>query len=212
MADQERFDSLLHQLNWDTVGIAVQDPACREILLQSCRSIVAKLEKPEDQILETAFSPNVNMAFRVCIDLNIFTILSHAKEPMRSSSLAQLTGAEEVLLIRFMCAICAVNFPDFAGVNTYAANSITKAMALPAWEAGSCVAYDNVARPKSNTFNAVQTFKQNSYQSPTSALDGPYQHANDCVGTSAFDHWIQDPTESLRFNTYIEVVHSGHPM
>jgi hypothetical protein len=32
------------------------------------------------------------------------------------------------------------------------------------------------------------------------------------VGVDTFDHWMRDPAETLRFNTYMEIVHSGHPM
>jgi hypothetical protein len=98
------------------------------------------------------------------------------------------------------------------GLNKYAANKITKAIALPALESGFCLCYDNAARPKSPLFEAIQYFKTNGYQSPTIANDGPYQRANDCVGVDTFDHWIRDPAETLRFNTYMEIVHSGHPM
>lgn len=210
--DNQAFINILEQLNGEALESAAKDPACKEMLLQTCRSIVAKLENPVDRVIELAFSPNVLMAVRVCVDLKVFAKLSQAEGPMTSFKLAQLTGCEEVLLIRFMRAICAINFGDEVGLNTYAANKITKAIALPALEAGFSLCYDNAARPKSPLFEAIQYFKTNGYQSPTIANDGPYQRANDCVGVDTFDHWMRDPAETLRFNTYMEIVHSGHPM
>lgn len=212
MGDKERFENLFKNLNGEALEVAAKDPALKETLLQVCRSVVAKLENPVDRVIEAAYYPNVNMAIRVCIDLKVFAMLSEAKGPMTSADLAQSTGAEELLLKRFMRAICAINFADEVGLNTYAANAITKTIALPTLEAGFCVGYDNAARPKSNSFEALQFFKGNGYRSPTSAADGPYQHANDCVGVTTFDHWMRDPAESRRFNTYMEAIHSGHPM
>jgi hypothetical protein len=206
------FTSLLQQLNGEAMDIATNDPTCKEMLLQTCRSIVAKLENPVDRVIEVAFSPNVLMAIRVCVDLKVFATLSQADGPITSSQLAKSTGAEEILLIRFMRAVCAISFADEVGMNTYAANAITRAIAMPALEAGFALCYDNAARPKSPMFEAIQYFKQNGYQSPTLATDGPYQRANDCVGVDTFDHWMRDPAETLRFNTYMEIVHSGHPM
>lgn len=194
------------------MDFAAKDPTCKEMLLQTCRSIVAKLENPVDRVIEVAFSPNVLMAIRICVELKVFAILSHAGGPITSSQLAQSTGGEEILLIRFMRAICAINFADEVGLNTYAANAITKAIAMPALEAGFSLCYDNAARPKSPMFEVIQYFEQNGYQSPVLATDGPYQRANDCVGVDTFDHWMRDPGETLRFNTYMEIVHSGHPM
>jgi hypothetical protein len=210
--DKQGFIKTLQQLNGEALETAAKDPACKEMLLRTCRSTVAKLEYPVDRVIELAFSPNVLMAVRVCVDLKVFATLAQAEGPVISSKLAQQTGCEEVLLIRFMRAICAINFAEEVGVNTYAANKITKAIALPALEAGFCLCYDNAARPKSPLFEAIQYFKTNGYQSPTIANDGPYKRANDCVGVDTFDHWMRDPAETLRFNTYMEIVHSGHPM
>jgi hypothetical protein len=211
MANQS-FTSLLQQLNGEAMDFAAKDPSCKEMLLQTCRSIVTKLENPVDRVIEVAFSPNVLMAIRVCVELKVFAILSHAKGQITSFQLAQSTGGEEILIIRFMRALCAINFADEVGLNTYAANAITKAIAMPALEAGFSLCYDNAARPKSPMFEVIQYFKENGYQSPALANDGPYQRANDCVGVDTFDHWMRDPAETLRFNTYMEIVHSGHPM
>ncbi|TKA63319.1 hypothetical protein B0A49_09091 [Cryomyces minteri] len=72
--------------------------------------------------------PNLNMCVRVCIDLKIFALTAGSNGPMTAEQLAQVTGAEQLLV--------GLNFAHEVDVNTYSANAVTKAIASPAMAAG----------------------------------------------------------------------------
>ncbi|KAJ5772366.1 S-adenosyl-L-methionine-dependent methyltransferase [Penicillium odoratum] len=58
------------------------------------------LEKPEEVVFRQAFEPHThNCCLRVAVDLRLFYLLAeYHPNPLSSSDLAKVTGAEEELL------------------------------------------------------------------------------------------------------------------
>ncbi|KIW27291.1 hypothetical protein, variant [Cladophialophora immunda] len=184
----------------------------REHILRLNRAIQNKVQPPEDHIIATAFTINLNICIRACIELGVFELLdSAAPNWLSAPDIARALNAEELLITRFMRGVCALNFATEVGPGRFLANDVTHALVQPPLAAGFSLMFDNAARPKSNLWSHMERFRQHGYKSPFDAKDGPYQHANDCVGMTTFEHWMTDPAESARFNTFMKGVRGSRP-
>ena len=184
----------------------------RSRMLDITRAISHLLQPPEDYIITTAFQINVLICIRTCSELGVFHLLhSVAPGSLSASEIAKKLNAEELLIVRFMRGVCSMNFATEVGKNTYTANNVTIAMSNPSLAGGFCLTFDNAARPKSNLWSHIECFRDNGYQSPSNALDSPYQRANECVGVTSFEHWMQTPDESLRFNNFMKMIRGSRP-
>ena len=201
----------LHELTKNRGDAALSDIEQRSRLRTLSHKLAFSLEPPEDIVIRQAFMNNVNMCVRVCTDLGVFKILASSSAPMSVSALAKATMAEEQLLVRLMRAVAGINFVEETDLNVYQANKVTHAIASPALDSGFGVAFDNSARPKSNLWEFVKYLRSNNYTTPRDPKAGPYQLANDCVGLSAFEHWMRDPIEAVRFNTFMHGVRGSRP-
>ncbi|KIW53181.1 hypothetical protein PV05_08773 [Exophiala xenobiotica] len=84
-------------------------------ILHINRSISKHVQNPDDHILATAFSINLFIPVRTCTELGVFTLLSSASpNPLTSAAIVEAVHAEELLIVRFMRAVCALDFADEA--------------------------------------------------------------------------------------------------
>ena len=206
--------ALIEEFNASTTGLdhkAVQQEEVLRNISTLSRKITATAERPEDVIVSQAFGINLNMCIRVCIDLNIFTTLVQKSSPVTARELGEITGAQEVLIIRLMRAVIALNFASELGVSTYIANAVTRAITDPSISSGFALIYDIASRPSSNLSAAISFLKENGYRCPTSAINGPFQRSHNCIGTTAFDYWLADPVDSVRFNAFMDTVKGSNP-
>ena len=183
----------------------------REDILRVTRSINSLLQPPEDHIIATAFGINMLICIRACSELGVFEVLHSAHGPLTAADISKAVKAEELLIVRFMRAVVSLNFATEVGPNAYMANNVTHAMTKPELAAGFCLTFDNAARPRSNLWSHMEYFRRYGYISPSDAKDGPYQHANNSVGSTTFEHWMSDPPESARFNTFMKMVRGSRP-
>ena len=79
------------------------------------------------------------MCIRVADDLNLFYLL--ADKPRTAEELAQLSGAQEELVLRIMRVLVATGFAAQAGHHRYDATPTTKNMTLPSVRAGVRLKY-----------------------------------------------------------------------
>ena len=199
----QRVLSQVHQMTQPSIGARLEDPDVRSQLLDLSKQMTSLLEPPEDTVIRQARLPSFNLAIRCLIDLGIFKILIERKDDVSAKELAALTSADELLLVRLLRAACALGFVDQVGIGQYKANKVTKAMTDPSLEAGFLIIFDNYMRPRSLLWEFVEYFRQNGYRNPDNARNGPFQFANDCVGKTALEFWMENPYpgEGRRFNT-----------
>ncbi|KAK5278604.1 hypothetical protein LTR40_008921, partial [Exophiala xenobiotica] len=216
--------TLTNSIPQDTTDLS---PTQRQEILHLNRSISEHITKPDDHILAIAFSINLFIPLRTCTELGVFNLLSSAApHPLTSAAIAQAVHAEELLIVRFMRAVCALDFADevVAGSGsgspqntydtytyTYIANGVTHAMTNPGLTAFVGLLFDNAARPRSNLYAHLEEFRRTGFKNPSDARNGPYQHANDCVGSTTFDHWETIPGESARFSTAMKNYRGSRP-
>lgn len=187
--------------------------AQREHVLRLNQAIRDEVQPPEDHIIATAYGININLCIRACSELGVFDLLHAASpKPLSASEISKAVNAQELLIVRFMRAVCAWSFASEVGPNLYVANRVTHAMAQPPLAAGFCLSFDNASRPKSNLWAHMEYFRDHGWKCPDDAKVGPYQTANDCIGSTSFEHWMTNPLETARFNTYMKAVRGSRPI
>lgn len=112
----------------------LQDGVARASLLRVCRNLTLAVEEPDELVSNVAFSGGRNMCVRVADDLKMFDLI--AERPRTSHELAELTGADEILIIRIMRTLVATGFAAQDGKLTYSATLGTKQLVLPSVRAG----------------------------------------------------------------------------
>lgn len=114
---------------------AVQDEKTRLSLLNKARKLVAALEDPQESIANVGYSAGLYMCVRLAIELEIPELLVQ-KHQRTLADLASGTKADPALILRIMRALAAMGFVDQVDDDIYAANRITKSLAIPRMGAG----------------------------------------------------------------------------
>ena len=228
----ESFNDLTQNISLDSFDLVQSSnkDLLHDLSLLTSR-LNAALKPPAESIMNMIIFPNILVAIRALVELNIFSILTTPPTPVMvphyedvtwsytSKELADITHAEESLLLRLLHCAEALHYIEVPAPKRYSPNAITLQMADPALAAGLSLVYDNAARPKSNLQACLDFFKEEGWRAPTNACDGPWQRANSTTGRTAWDVWHDDgpvpgmwPGEKERFNLFMHKVRGGRPI
>lgn len=188
------------------------------------------LRKPADFLINLIYNISAFGPLRVCIETGVFQYLTQA-----ATSTNEDVSAEELsktlpwtpdagidpeaaaplrrdFIVRMLRQICALGLVDEGPKPfTYRANDLTREMADPKMASGFLLVFDGLM--SGSTMGSFLNFaQQNSFCPPTSAGDGPYQHARGIAGTSTFDHWVhQEPDQLSRLSAFMSRVQKDRP-
>ncbi|KAF7901467.1 hypothetical protein EAF00_003688 [Botryotinia globosa] len=163
------------------------------------KALTATIEAPENVAMELAFSTFIPMSARIAVDLNLFEHIVKY-EPVNVAKLAELSGAEELLLKRILRPLASTNFVKEVDEETWGATPITKAMTQKGIAAGHRMLF---ATSMLAALHAPRYFLETSHTSPTNPHDGLMQYAH---GTKlqSFDYFGTMPGNVLGdFNTFM---------
>ena len=123
-------------------------------------------------------------------------MLVKSNVPVTGKELAQMTGAEHLLLLRLLRYLVAMHAIGEAGVDSYIANNVTKNLVVPQLEAGINFSFDLVA----TATKALPSFlAKNGFQNPTDTKCCAFQegfHTED----SLFEWFPEHPEYLNSFN------------
>lgn len=114
------------------------------------------------------------MCVRIADDLDLFTLLS-TQSPRTLAELVSITGAEQGLITRIFRTLVGMGFVRQVDSTHFAANAVTKQMAMPSVRAGVKFFYD---QGYPILTHAPAYFMANGYRLPRSMTDGPFQFAH----------------------------------
>ncbi|EFR05195.1 O-methyltransferase [Nannizzia gypsea CBS 118893] len=172
------------------------DREARKECLQISKALTAQLEEPENVAVDMIFSPMVAVSARIAVDLNLFALIAK-EEPVTSARLAELAGAEELLIIRILRPLSAIQFVEEVAPKTWKATRITKAMAIEGIAAG----HRMISRFVVISMQSAPAYlKKHGYACPTDPNDGLMQYAFNSK-KSAFERRLQ----------YLHGQHNGCP-
>lgn len=134
--DTKRIRDLLQEasaLASSTPDLA-NDEKSRTTLLRLCQQATAKLEQPDEHVGHLAHSGGRMLCVRIADDLNIFQLL--CEKPHAAAEVAEVTGAEEVLITRVLRMLNAIGFVDRRGDGTYGPTTSSRQMTRASVRAG----------------------------------------------------------------------------
>ncbi|TGO50725.1 hypothetical protein BOTNAR_0382g00110 [Botryotinia narcissicola] len=174
-------------------------PKSQQEAVRLSKALTATIEAPENIAMELAFSTFIPMSARIAVDLNL---LEHIVkyEHVDVEKLAELSGAEELLLKRILRPLASTNFVKEVDEETWGATPITKAMTQKGIAAGHRMLF---ATSMLAALHAPRYFLETSHTSPTKPHDGLMQYAH---GTKlqSFDYFGTMPGNVLGdFNTFM---------
>ncbi|THV44535.1 hypothetical protein BGAL_0622g00010 [Botrytis galanthina] len=196
-------------------------PKSQQEAVRLSKALTATIEAPENVAMELAFSTFIPMSARIAVDLNLFEHIAKY-EPVNVAKLAELSGAEELLLSiytlfylyieyreakgtnkrveRILRPLASTNFVKEVDEETWGATLVTKAMTQKGIAAGHRMLF---ATSMLAALHAPRYFLETSHTSPTNPHDGLMQYAH---GTKlqSFDYFGTMPGNVLGdFNTFM---------
>ncbi|PYH81881.1 putative O-methyltransferase [Aspergillus uvarum CBS 121591] len=175
------------------------DVDARKQCLQLSKALTVQLEQPENIAVDMAFAPMVATSARIAVDLNLFARIAQANAPISAASLAALSGAEELLIVRILRLLSAVHFVHEVAPQTWTATRITHAMATEEIAAGHRMVSRLIVPAMQS---APAYFQERGYTCPFDPRDGLMQYA---FGSkqSTFNRIAADPALLRDFNTFM---------
>ncbi|TGO29904.1 hypothetical protein BPAE_0010g00660 [Botrytis paeoniae] len=174
-------------------------PKSQQEAVRLSKALTATIEAPENVAMELAFSTFIPMSARIAVDLNLFEHIVEY-EPVNIAKLAELSGAEELLIKRILRPLSSTNFVKEVAEETWGTTPVTKAMTQKGIAAGHRMLF---ATSMLAALHAPRYFLETSHTSPTNPHDGLMQYAH---GTKlqSFDYFGTMPGNVLGdFNTFM---------
>ncbi|KAJ3484329.1 hypothetical protein NLG97_g7081 [Lecanicillium saksenae] len=100
----------------------------RKSALALSRKLSAALDEPNTRAWEAALSPFSNLAIRIAIDLNLFTLLAMQPGPVSSSFLTSTTTRDPALIRRILRVLGSIGFVQETSSDSWSPNAVTHAM------------------------------------------------------------------------------------
>ncbi|KAI2610039.1 putative O-methyltransferase [Hypoxylon fragiforme] len=202
-------DDILAQLQVARAAYAKNKPGAREQLLNLGHALVSSLELPSEAIQRMGWAEPARAAHcRIAVDLNVFEHLKESGEHgISAKDLAEKTKADEVLLVRTLKHLAAMNIVAESGADNYIGTRLSNAFTEPKYRDGLIYTYD-VAGPSFR--DLPEYLKSINYALPTKLTDGPFQAAHKTQ--LPFFAWLdQNPPYLQIFNNYMSAYRAGKP-
>ncbi|EFQ97743.1 sterigmatocystin 8-O-methyltransferase [Nannizzia gypsea CBS 118893] len=174
------------------------DQEARRECLQLSRALTAQLEQPENIAVDMAFSPMVASTVRIAVDLNLFSHIVK-NEPVTSAKLAELSGADEHLIVRVLRPLTTHHFVEELSPKTWKASRITHAMTIDGIASGHRLLSQLVVPAIQS---APEYMQEKGYSCPSDPKNGLVQYAFK-TEKSAFERISSIPSLLKDFNTFM---------
>ena len=201
--DQVRIQALGRELEVVSADVNGNENAKKE-LLSVVHKAIAMIETPTETIWRLLFVPHVNASIRTAIEMGIVRILNRADTPHTATELAHITDGDELLIVRILRPLAAMNFVIETTFQTYMAGPMCKALAQSGLRGAFKFMHDDSAQTCNKLY---EYFRQNGYRNPE-GLNGPFQYAQK-TDLSMFSSFAQHPEKLTNFLTMLEEYRKG---
>ncbi|OJD27342.1 hypothetical protein ACJ73_01256 [Blastomyces percursus] len=178
--------------------IEEQDLEAKKEALQIVKTLRVQLEQPENVAVDMAFSPMIAVSARIAVDLKLFKHIVQ-EGPVTSARLSELSGAEELLIIRILRPLAAVHLVEEANSRTWAATRVTEVMATEEIAAGHRMISQLIVPAMQS---APVFFLQRGHSCPIDPKDGLMQYAFKTKQTT-FERIVSSPSLLRDFNMFM---------
>lgn len=132
-------------------------------------------------------------------EIDLFSRIEAEGAPISTAKLAEITGAEQDLIVRLLRLLAGVGFVHEEAENMWSANPTTSAMATPGVAAGARMIFD---LPVSAAFKGPKYLRETGFASPKEPRDGFVQY-NFQTKLSAFEYLASQPKLLADFNAFM---------
>ncbi|KAL6713916.1 hypothetical protein ACLMJK_008410 [Lecanora helva] len=181
------------------------DAVGRQRIMDHLQTLMCSLENP-NQTLHRFVNLHVqSTAIRIGVALKIFDLLAASDGSMTLAQLQEGTGAARLFLGRFLRYLASITVIGEKAMDTFFANRITKALAIPGVQAGLCFVFDTLGP----SYQELPRFlAQIGYQDITDGTVLPHQVAHN-TPLPAFDWLKANSKQAAYFNDFMAYRHKG---
>ncbi|PGG99634.1 hypothetical protein GX51_06189 [Blastomyces parvus] len=175
-----------------------QDLEAKREALRIVKTLRVQLDQPENVAVDMAFSPMIAVSARIAVNLKLFKYIVQ-EGPVASARLAELSGAEELLIIRILRPLAAMQFVEEIDLRTWKANRVTEAMATEEIASGHRMISQLIVPAMQS---APAFFLQRGHSCPIDPKDGLMQYAFNTKQTT-FERIVSSPSLLRDFNMFM---------
>ncbi|MCJ1402815.1 hypothetical protein MMC11_006036 [Xylographa trunciseda] len=200
-------DSLIDRLESLTKDVPA-DEATRKRLYDVTQKLNLAVEPAQMTVQRIMYTPLQLTVARIACDLHVFELLAKQDgSSMDIDSLASSTKADKVLLHlgRILVYLAATGMVAEPVEDKFAANNITKALAIPGYEAGIYHNFDTALA----TWQYLPEFLRNTnYKNPSDSLHCAFQLAHN-TDLHTFKWALTQPEKFANFNKWMTAARAG---
>ncbi|PKK49473.1 hypothetical protein CI102_4957 [Trichoderma harzianum] len=181
------------------------DAGERRALYDAAKKLLNVTEDPFDTIYRVNNSPMILTFSHIACELGIFNSLANSMVPVTTTTLAQSSKADPLLLSRILRFLASHDLIMEADENSYAATTITRTLARPGFKAG--IAHSFMAIMPC-LLAAPQFLADTKYANPDDLVHSPFQAAHN-TKEPAFAWAMRQPRIMDDFNLWMSELHDG---
>ncbi|KAF9699383.1 hypothetical protein EKO04_002495 [Ascochyta lentis] len=185
----------------------------REGLLSAASRLIAELQHPTENALQLLWAQPTHLAvIRMAVEIKLFQAMESTPPTGESSSVIAARCAPEktvdpVLIARMLRHLAAMSTIREVGPDVFAPTPTSRAYASPNYQDTILYIVDNF-QPALDA--GPSYFRANGFQTPSSSVDAPLQHAFNCKGTHYFEYFDKfDREMGRRFASMMDVWSMG---
>ncbi|KAJ4374369.1 hypothetical protein N0V83_003110 [Neocucurbitaria cava] len=205
--------SLLDNIAELSDGLKHGRPGAREGLLGACANLISELSHPSETMLQLLWAQPTHLnTLWMAVEIKLFQALEASSES--GSTVADIAkrcdkDVDPVLVGRMLRHLAAMGTVRETGPDTFAPTATSKAFAEPAYQDSILYIAENF-QPVHQALPSY--FRERSFKSPDSGVDGPFQHAYNCKGSHYFEYFQKsNPEMGRRFASMMESWSRGRP-
>lgn len=194
-------------------GLKNGSPGAREGLLSAASRLISELSHPTENAIQLLWAQPTHLAvIRLAVEMKLFqAMLTTPSTGENSTSIAARCVPEgkvdPILVGRMLRHLAAMATVRETGPDTYAPTPTSLAYASPAYQDTVLYIVDDF-QPALDA--GPSYFRANGFQTPSSSVDAPLQHAFKCKGTHYFEYFEKfDREMGRRFASMMDVWSMG---
>ncbi|KAL6151324.1 hypothetical protein ACJBU6_10309 [Exserohilum turcicum] len=187
-------------------------PGAREGLLDACRSLIAEISHPSENMLELLWAQPAHLNILwMAAEVKLFQTMRDT--PETGATIEEIASkcdknVDAILVGRMLRHLAAMHTVRETGPGTFASTRTSSAFAQQSYQDSILYIAENF-QPVHQCIKSY--FEQRDWKCPDSGLDAPFQHCYHCKGRHYFEYFEQNPEMGRRFAGMMESWSQGRP-
>jgi hypothetical protein len=193
-------------------GFRNGSPGAREELLNACRSLIAEISHPSENMLELLWAQPAHLNILwMAVEVKMFQAMQSI--PDAGATIEEIASkcdknVDPVIVGRMLRHLAAMHTVRETGPGTFANTPTSSAFAQQSYQDSIMYIAENF-QPVHNCMKSY--FEQRNWKCPDSGLDAPFQHYYNCKGHHYFEYFEQNPEMGRRFASMMDSWSKGRP-